>query len=115
MDLNFDLDIPEIAAAPAEAGADMQFTEAALSGQAPLAADEPLKFDMGDLSLDLSDGTPVAAPAAGNDPWLTKLELAREFVALGDSDGARAMAEEVLANAPADVADKARTFIATMV
>ena len=75
---------------------------------------------MSDLSLDLSDSTAATAAAAtapveGGDPWLTKLELAREFVALGDSDGARAMAEEIIANAPADVADKARAFIATMV
>ena len=122
MDLSFDLDIPDVSAGnsqPAATG-DIQFTEAALSGQAPLTADEPLKFDMSDLSLDLSDSTAATAaeataPVEGGDPWLTKLELAREFVALGDSDGARAMAEEIIANAPADVADKARAFIATMV
>ena len=134
MDLNFDLDIPAapesiaVDAAQAddqgaelEAGADLQFTEAALSGQTPLAAAEPLKFDMSDLSLDLSEPAAVAAPAAAstapveNNPWLTKLELARELVALGDNEGARAMAEEVVANAPADMADQARTFIASMV
>lgn len=119
MDLSFDLDIPVVpveAAQASAAGVDMQFTEAALSGHAPIAADEPLKFDMSDLSLDLGDSvTPAPAAALPADPWLTKLELAREFVALGDSDGARAMAEEVVANAPADVADQARTFIATMV
>ena len=120
MDLSFDLDIPvvpaEVAQASSAATTDMQFTEAALSGHAPIAADEPLKFDMSDLSLDLGDSvTPAPAAALPADPWLTKLELAREFVALGDSDGARAMAEEVVANAPADVADQARTFIATMV
>jgi pilus assembly protein FimV len=119
MDLAFDLEIPS-APAPVES-VDAQFTETALSG-ITAAAPEALKFDMSDLSLDLTDGgnvaavPPVAEMASGEaSPWLTKLELAREFVALGDSDGARAMAEEVIANAPADVADKARTFIATMV
>jgi pilus assembly protein FimV len=119
MDLSFDLDVPTPgqAAAPVDAaGADMQFTEAALSGHAPLAIDEPLKFDMSDLSLDLSDAPVKAQPAAlPTDPWETKLELMREFVALGDNDGARSIADEVIASAPADVADKARTFIATMV
>lgn len=116
-DLSFDLEIPEASApAASAAGTDIQFTEAALSGQAPLTADEPLKFDMGDLSLDLSDGTaPMPVAAGSSDPWVTKLELAREFVALGDNDGARAMAEEVVAQAPAEVAAQARAFIASMV
>lgn len=119
MDLNFDLGVPSPAqaeTAPEASGVDMQFTEAALSGNAPLVSEEPLKFDMSDLSLDLSDAPAKEQPAAAsNDPWQTKLELMREFVALGDNDGARSIADEVIASAPADIADQARTFIATMV
>ena len=43
---------------------------------------------------------------------MTKLELAQEFANLGDSDGARAMAEEVVANASPELAAQAKLFIA---
>lgn len=110
MDLNFDLGAPAADAA----GTDIQFTEAALSGHADLAIAEPLKFDMSDLSLDL--GAPdMAASADAQDPWRTKLDLAHEFAGLGDNDGARAYAEDVAANAPDDVAQQARIFIASLV
>ena len=120
MDLDFDMDSAP-AAPSAHGGADALFTEESLSGQPSAHGNEPLKFDMSDLSLDLSSPAAAVEHAAAavtggaEDPWTTKLELAREFVGLGDTDGARAMAEEVIAHAPAAVADKARTLIATLV
>jgi pilus assembly protein FimV len=81
----------------------------------------PLEFDLGDLSLDLD--TPPGAPmpgagspkdagatnfadftlddgAAGGDAALSrKLDLAEEFIQIGDTDGARDLIEEVLSKA----------------
>ena len=90
------------------------------SGPVPLTAHVPhdakaMEFDLGDLSLDLNaPSTPMAAPAAKvlapayalgddgstaaqNDPLATKLALAEEFHAIGDTDGARTLMEEVVA------------------
>jgi pilus assembly protein FimV len=70
-----------------------------------------LEFDMGSLSLDLDDSTEgtSAAPSLENeDPLATKLALAEEFVAIGDSDGARSLIEEVIAEASGDVRSRAQ-------
>lgn len=74
-------------------------------------------FDLGDLSLDL--GTPnhvidfaaVASPAEPEDPLATKLALAEEFNAIGDSDGARTLVEEVIAEAHGDLKAKAQSLL----
>jgi pilus assembly protein FimV len=81
-----------------------------------------LEFDLGSLSLDL-DGpitesptltkvAPVApvAPAI-SDPMETKFALAEEFRALGDSDGARSLASEVVAQAQGALKTKAQAFL----
>ena len=79
-----------------------------------------LEFDMGSLSLDL--GGPVtespalakasvAAPAALDGPLETKFALAEEFRALGDSDGARSLASEVVAQAQGALKTKAQAFL----
>ena len=90
------------------------------SGHIPLTGNTPhdakaMEFDLGDLSLDLNTpSTPMAAPAAKvlapayasnddgstaaqNDPLATKLALAEEFHAIGDTEGARTLMEEVVA------------------
>ena len=95
-----------------------------------------IEFDLGALSLDL--GTPAkdaGTPAAGNgpdtespttagtplstgfddsanDPLATKLALAQEFNAIGDPDGARSLAQEVIAEASGDLKNKAQRFLA---
>ncbi len=80
-----------------------------------------LEFDMGSLSLDLdapvtesptlskSAISTVAATADG--PLETKLALAEEFRALGDSDGARSLASEVVAEADGALKSKAQAFL----
>ncbi|MBC7611214.1 MAG: fimbrial protein FimV [Polaromonas sp.] len=90
---------------------------------APVAAAAPavmdsgmLEFDLGSLSLDLDGPTtesPVitAAGALGDGPLETKFALAEEFRALGDMDGARALAEEVMAQAQGSLKSKAQAFI----
>src|SRR6185295_12889790 len=95
-----------------------------------------LEFDLGGLSLDLPASAPAAAPApaaaraapsmsldpapvlamsGGDDtdsPLATKLALAEEFNAIGDADGARSLAEEVLAEASGDLKSRAQRLLA---
>jgi pilus assembly protein FimV len=103
--------------------------------QAPVADAGMIEFDMGSLSLDLDPPaakaapTPTAASAfndsmnsgvstgfddSGADPLATKLALAEEFNAIGDPDGARSLAEEVLAEASGALKEKAKRFIAEL-
>ena len=77
-----------------------------------------LEFDMGSLSLDLDAPTnesPVSVVetvvAVPDGPLETKFALAEEFRALGDMDGARALAEEVLAQAQGSLKSKAQAFV----
>jgi len=90
----------------------------------PVATDKSgmLEFDMGSLSLDLESPVPPA-PAdaldssmsmAGGDPLDTKLALAEEFISIGDEDGARALLEEVVAEATGEVRAKAQAVLATL-
>ncbi len=111
--LNFDLSIeaPAAEAAPAE-------TPEAPSAPAP---DTSLDFDLGSLNLDL--GTDTSAKPADNakpmhnladDPLSTKLDLAREFNAIGDSEGARALIEEVLAEASGSLKERAQKMLSEL-
>jgi pilus assembly protein FimV len=84
---------------------------------APAAADNGmLEFDLGALSLDL-DGpstespAPAAMEASSDGPLETKFLLAEEFRSLGDTDGARSLAEEVLAEASGPLKVKAQAFL----
>jgi pilus assembly protein FimV len=97
---------------------------------APVAEPGMIEFDLGALSLDLPGSAPAAAPAdagattaggelstAGmdlgeDDPLATKLALAQEFNAIGDADGARSLAQEVIAEASGDLKSRAQKFLA---
>jgi pilus assembly protein FimV len=85
----------------------------------PLKDSGMLEFDMGSLSLDLEPSTAsdllTAAPdTTGEDPLETKLALAEEFVSIGDEDGARALIEEVVAEATGDMRAKAQRALANL-
>jgi pilus assembly protein FimV len=75
-----------------------------------------LEFDLGTLSLDLDapDATAEEATAEPEDPLATKLALADEFVSIGDDDGARALIEEVIAEATGDLRTKAQRALASL-
>jgi pilus assembly protein FimV len=77
-----------------------------------------LEFDLNKLSLDLDDApTPDSSPASDmtqDHPLAIKLELAEEFQAIGDSDGARALLEEVIAQASGDMKIKAQNALAKL-
>ena len=87
----------------------------------PVALDSGmLEFDLGSLSLDLD--APVTesptlaqatatAPAPVEGPLETKFALAEEFRALGDADGARSLASEVVAQAQGALKTKAQAFL----
>ncbi len=98
------------------------------SRAAPEAMDSGLiEFDLGSLSLDLGDNNPAGstentamAPLPelsgdGNDSGLTtKLALAEEFRAIGDSEGARALIEEVVAEASGSLKARAQKQLADL-
>ena len=80
-----------------------------------------LEFDMSTLSLDLNPPitqsptlaktTIIAEPVVTEGPLETKFALAEEFRALGDSDGARSLANEVVAHADGALKLKAQAFL----
>ena len=74
-----------------------------------------MEFDLGSLSLDLDDATTESPSVRANlddhGPLETKFLLAEEFRALGDMDGARSLAEEVLAQANGSLKNKAQAFL----
>ncbi len=93
---------------------------------APAPASGMIEFDLGALSLDLGDGkkegdtddaplstagSPLTA-STDDGPLATKLALAEEFNAIGDPDGARSLAAEVVAEASGDLKDRAQRFLA---
>jgi pilus assembly protein FimV len=75
-----------------------------------------LEFDLSSLSLELNapseEGPETEAPS--EDPLATKLALAQEFSAIGDDDGARALIEEVIAEATGDVKRKAQEALSQL-
>jgi len=111
-DLNFDITSP----APVQAGA------VAESAPAP-SSDGMLEFDLGSLAMELDAPAapaavpelPAEAPSSENeDPLETKLALAEEFVSIGDEDGARALIEEVLAEATGETREKAQRALSQL-
>jgi pilus assembly protein FimV len=143
MSMDFDLDFPSgpaplsnadpintepVAAAPLAAPTfdddpilDLDIASTADEGpqSQPAAAPEMMSFDLNNINLDL--GTPPAqeeVTSAGRlteeNPLETKLSLAEEFRAIGDFEGARSLAEEVLAEASGSLKTKAGTFLADL-
>jgi len=109
-----DFSIPETTSSNKTDSYDKTQTLAVDTSEADTAASPDLgmmEFDLGSLSLDLGD-EPVtesgALPNAIEDPLETKLALAEEFKAIGDDDGARALIEEVIAEAAGDMKAKAQ-------
>ena len=81
--------------------------------------DSNLDFDLGSLDLDLGAPATPAAPAQAvhnlsDDPLSTKLDLAQEFNAIGDSEGARALIEEVLAEASGPLKERAQKMLSEL-
>jgi pilus assembly protein FimV len=135
---SLDFDLEPAKSPAAKAPAPVAATPAVAAAQPADAG--MIEFDLGALSLDLDSPAPAAKTAAvpanepdtadapistagaplstggfedtGGDPLATKLALAQEFNAIGDPDGARSLAEEVLAEASGDLKHKAQRFLA---
>ncbi|MET1114925.1 MAG: FimV/HubP family polar landmark protein [Comamonas sp.] len=112
---------PAPAAPPADAPAPAPAPEVPAKpvAAAPAPAFDFLEFDLGNLSLDLGD-TPRAdalsqsSQAAAEDPLATKLALAQEFAAIGDSEGARTLIEEVIDEAEGELKQRAQRLLAEL-
>lgn len=76
------------------------------------AADSNVSNDQPDL--DAISQMEVDEGLDGSDPLETKLSLAREFEAIGDTEGARSLAEEVEAEATGALRERARAFLAQL-
>ena len=91
---------------------------AAKTAAAPAVDSGMIEFDMGALSLDLGGPTTespsLAAGSGSSDPLETKMALAEEFRAIGDTDGARALVQEVIAAASGSLKAKAERYLAEM-
>ena len=82
-----------------------------------------LEFDLDAISLDLDSPTTESQEitteagglsASSEDPLETKFALAEEFRAIGDVDGARSLAEEVLAHSSGSLKGKAQAFLSAL-
>ena len=103
MDFGLDLDVP---------------VQAPTNSSAAAAAPDMMAFDLNNLNLDLDPPAEIdmnASDVSGQEnPLETKLSLAEEFRAIGDFEGARSLAEEVLAEASGSLKTKAGTFLADL-
>ncbi|RFP78382.1 fimbrial protein FimV [Hydrogenophaga borbori] len=116
-----DIEVPSLRDAPdsiSAPGFDLDLTNAAAPAPAP--AGNLMDFNLDGLNLDLDSGhkEPVTMAPVGElteeNPLETKLSLAEEFRAIGDFEGARSLAEEVLAEASGPLKAKASTFLADL-
>jgi pilus assembly protein FimV len=102
-------------------------TAAAESSASPFDfADEPeptpasktdnatLDFDLAGLSLDLDGPAGGVSASMAGEALATKLSLAEEFQAIGDIDGARSLAQEVLAESTGDIRGRAERLLAEL-
>jgi len=100
---------------------DLGSPPAAAPAPAAKAAPAPAPVAARAVQPAVDEGVPSTAGAplstagfedSGGDPLATKLALAQEFNAIGDPDGARSLAEEVVAEASGDLKNKAQRFLA---
>lgn len=121
-----DLDLGMDFAPPSELGPD---TKSPSLATLPPPAEAPtqgasinsgmIEFDMDALSVDPDSRSggelnTEQLPDADDDPIATKLALAQEFHAIGDTDGARSLVKEVIAEATGSLKARAERFLAEL-
>ncbi len=126
LEMDFTLDDTQAIKATPEAPAAQATAPPPAPPAAPVVAaldSGMLEFDLGSLSLDLDGPTTkspslaasgVSALSVSGDPLETKFALAEEFRTLGDTDGARSLAEEVAAQAKGPLKSKTQSFLASL-
>lgn len=116
-ELGFELDLGDAPAQAAEA-TELSLDDFNAEATQPLkpveATPRALDLDLDGLSLDLDTPAGEAAGGADADPLETKLSLAAEFQAIGDSEGARALAEEVRDEASGALRERAQAFLSQL-
>ena len=106
----FDEPLPQLSTQPDKS---RTVTSPSPLSPAPAAMGGAMEFDLGSLSLDL--GATSEQPSVGSDdPLGTKLALAEEFNAIGDTDGARALIEEIIAEASGEMKAKAQKALSQL-
>ena len=78
---------------------------------APAPAATP---DLGLDSLQFNSPSDSTADSTANNPLATKLDLAQEFATIGDAEGARALIEEVLAEADGTLKVRAQKMLSEL-
>ncbi len=107
-----------ITAAAASTVAVVAASAAVNQPSAPASAPKAMEFDLGHLSLDLNNtesnlsAVASANNSGNNGPLETKLALAQEFRAIGDTTGAKMLANEVLTSATGTLKTKAEALLA---
>lgn len=104
------------APAAATAAAPTVESNAANDEQIEATPSTGLNFNLSDINLDLnpSAGSANASDAANAEALFTKFELAKEFLSLGDRVAAKALAEEVHADATGLLKRRAELFLAEL-
>ena len=84
-------------------------THSAAQSESASTANAGLEFSMSGLTIDSEQ--PQAVDTQSSDPLATKLALAREFMGIGDNEGARIMAQEVAQNATGGLKAQAEALL----
>ena len=119
-DIDFSLDLPALDISPATQPASEPAKDSFVLPESGM-----MDFDLDDLSLDLdaAQSSLPAGPSATNaapplplsdDPLATKLALAQEFNTIGDSDGARTLIEEVIAESSGELKARAQRLLSEL-
>ena len=107
-------DAPSLPPELAELSLDLPGDDSPATAEGAPAPAEAGETAEGDVPIDDLSSLEVAEGLAEADPLETKLSLAREFEAIGDIDGARTLAEEVVAEATGELQERARAFLAQL-
>lgn len=98
-----DLTLPDLSFSPPKAA------------PAPVPDRGTIDFDPDTLTVEpASHGSPATSIADAAGALMTKLTLAQEFLNIGDTDGARSLAQEVIAGASGDLKQRAEKFLTNL-